>query len=338
MDRSSAAAERPRTLSIGGATEDLFVRTGSALRPDARSHTLPLPLGAKIRVEQVIETCGGGAANTAVGLARLGCSAHVCGIIGSDQWGERMMATLRREGVDTRCTTVVEGENSSFSIILSADSGERVILYDPGTNAHLHDAVFDRDAAATMNWIYMNHLHERGRVIEDDVVSILRSHPSIGLTWNPGGKQLNDGIADAGNRALLAETDLLVLNKEEVQQFTGCADVGDALRALCAGGAKAACICDGPRGVTASDGRRTWHCPIIDSAQVVDTTGAGDAFGTGATWALLRKRSLPEALRAGTISATGVIGAFGAQTGLLTDIEMQQRLQTIALDVVEVTP
>ncbi|MSR86965.1 carbohydrate kinase family protein [Candidatus Peribacteria bacterium] len=315
-----------RTLSIGGATYDLFVRTGKGLDFKA---------GDKIRVDQVVETCGGGASNTAVGLARLGCTSHFCGILGSDQWGERMFKNFKEENVDASAATVVEGETSSFSIILSATSGERVILYDPGTNAHLHDANFDREKVAGMDWMYLNHIHERSCMIENDIIAILEKCPTMGLTWNPGGTQLKKGITDPGNLALLRHSRLLLCNKEEALEFTGTRSTEDAITALLGCGVAIACICDGSNGATASDGKKRYHCAVITGADIVDTTGAGDAFGTGATWALLQGMDLPKMLCAGTINATSVIGTMGAEAGLLTDIQMRQRLSDLQLDVRE---
>ena len=79
-------APRPKTVSIGGATYDLFVRTDRRLlKESGDGEMLSLPVGAKIHVDQVVETCGGGASNSSVGLARLGCKAGFSGIIGSDQ-------------------------------------------------------------------------------------------------------------------------------------------------------------------------------------------------------------------------------------------------------------
>ena len=336
MSQRPSSIHRPRTLSIGGATYDLFVRTGpGVLQEDRTGNVLLLPLGSKIRVDQVIETCGGGAANTAVGLARLGCASHFCGILGSDQWGQRQLENFKKEGVDARCTTIVEGETSSFSIILSAGSGERVIFYDPGTNAHLHDVTFDRESIARMQWIYLNHIHEASGMIEQNIASILAESPDVRLTWNPGGNQLKRGIVDPSNKTLLRETDVIICNREEAMQFAAAASEAAARTALLAAGVRIVCICNGKEGATTSDGTTTWHCPIIEDAEVVDTTGAGDAFGTGFTWALTQDLPLSDALRAGTINATSVIGTMGAEAGLLTDIEMRAQLKTTKLDVVE---
>jgi sugar/nucleoside kinase (ribokinase family) len=283
-------------------------------------------------VSKVVQTCGGGACNTAVGLARLGCAAAFEGVVSSDQWGEQLLTTLQKEGVNTTAATIVEGETSSFSIILSSPSGERVILYDPAGNRHLHDAVFDRDMVATMDWVYLNHIHEQSCVIEDDLVNILGSDLRPGLTWNPGGAHIRSGLAQASNTALAARTTLMLLNKEEALDFTGKRTVTEAIHALLAAGVQNVCVTDGKRGVTASDGTTICTCPTLP-VPVVDTTGAGDAFGTAATWALLQGMDLPNVLKAGTINASSVVGRIGAQAGLLTNTDMQRRLQEIALTV-----
>ncbi|MDD5026724.1 MAG: carbohydrate kinase family protein [Candidatus Peribacteraceae bacterium] len=329
-----APTPRPRTLSIGGATIDVFVRADRDLVASTDDgDAFVFPLGAKVRVREVKETCGGGASNTSVGLARLGCDAAFCGVVGSDQWGLRLLENMRREEVDTRRATIVEGEVSSFSIILSATSGERVILYEPGTNAHLQDAVFDREALGGVQRVYLNSLQESSRIIEDDIVAALNAPQAPLLTWNPGNPQIRASMHDQMNAALLKRTDLLLVNDEEALIFTGEKMMEAALRSLLKTGVHTVCITEGAKGVTASDGTHLYHCPSISSAQVLETTGAGDAFGTGVTWALLHAMDLPTALKAGTMNATSVVGAIGAQAGLLTDTEMRVRVKSMQLPV-----
>jgi len=321
-------------MSIGGATYDLFVRFSEETVAMYSDHkAFKLTLGDKIRAEEVLEMCGGGASNTAVGLARLGCQAGFCGVVGDDQWGGKLLENFNKENVDITCATVVEGEVSSFSIILSAGSGERVILYDPGTNDHLHDVTFDKEQVGTMDWIYFNHIQANTCAIEDDMIGILAAETGPGLTWNPGGCQIDVGVDAPNNCTLLAHTNLLLLNKSEALEFSKTSTVEEAMKTLLAKGVRNVCITDGSRGTIASDGKNTYHCPILSESTVTDTTGAGDAFGTGATWALLEGKSLPEALRAGTINASSVVSKIGAQAGLLTHTEMKHQLQNTALDV-----
>ncbi len=334
MTPSPSPQPAVRTVSIGGATVDLFVRTGTGIAC-VKNDAITFPLGAKIRIEQVIETCGGGATNTAIGLRRLGCEAGFSGIVGSDQWGERILQNLDREGVDSSAATIVENETSGFSIIMNVECGERVILYANGVNAHLHDVTFDRETVAGNDWLYFNHIHDDSRVIQDDIVLMLRGNPKMGMTWNPGGRHLKRGMDHEDNVALLKQTDLLLLNKEEALTFTHKQSPERAIEALLKAGVSIVCVSDGPNGCMASDGRTLYSCPAIQEAEILDTTGAGDAFGTGATWARIRGLDLPIMLRAGTINATSVLGTIGAQTGLLTDIDMQKRLESTRLDVDE---
>ncbi|MBU2259283.1 hypothetical protein KKC44_01635, partial [Patescibacteria group bacterium] len=295
--------------------------------------SIALPLGAKIRVQDVIETCGGGASNTSVGLARLGCSAGFCGVIGSDQWGEKLLENLKKEGVNTKCATVVEDEVSSFSFILSTGSGERVVLYTPGTNVHLHDANFNKEAIAKVNWVYLNHIQEESCIIQDDIIEMLANEEEPHFTWNPGGCQLDVGLNEPNNRTLLSHTDLVILNDKEAMQFTKTDSIGEAINTMLSVGAKNVCVTQGKEGAIASDGKNLFICPCLPDVDVADTTGAGDAFGTGATWAFLSGEDLPTAVKAGTINAASVVSAIGAQTGLLTETEMKKRLKNTNLTV-----
>jgi len=321
-----------RTLSIGGATYDLFVRLPKGAVAECNSaDSFALPLGAKIRVENLIETCGGGASNTSVGLARLGCSACYEGVLSADQWGEKLMQNLQKEGVDTSCVTVVEDEVSSYSIILSGKSGERVILYEPGTNKHLHDANFDKEMLSSVDWVFLNHIQEGSCVIQDDIAEMLSSEGAPCLTWNPGGCQIDAGLQ--AHAELLKHTDLLILNKEEALKFTKTEEVDAAIRALIQSGVANICITDGGNETVASDGTNIYACPVLENIDIVDTTGAGDAFGTGVTWGLMEGLILPEALKTGSINAASVVASIGAQTALLTDIEIRLRLTECSLDV-----
>lgn len=325
-----------KTMSIGGATYDLFVRVPHQIIEAHGKHKhFSLPLGEKVPVDNIVETCGGGACNTATGLSRLGCDASFEGVIASDQWGEKLIEKMKKEKVNTDLATIVEGEVSSFSIILSASSGERVILYEGGTNMHLHEMTFDRDALKQMDWIYLNHIQEESCSIQDDIVAMLIDHSEARLTWNPGGCQIDRGITEKQNAMLLKETDLMLLNKEEALRFTKTETIDEAMHILKNAGVTIICITDGSRGTAATDGKILYHCPVLQDVNVLDTTGAGDAFGTGVTWALLEGMNLPDALRAGTINAASVVSALGAQAGLLTDIEMRKQMKTVALDVTE---
>lgn len=322
------------SLSIGGATYDLFLEMEEGI--PVRDNTIELVAGGKLPVKRVVECTGGGACNTSVGLSRLGLRAGFCGIVGSDQWGEKLLTTLMNERVNVTPATVVDGETSSFSIILTLQSGERTILYAPGVNEHLHDVTFDTDAISTTEVLYLNHLSETSCAIEDDLIEAVINHPTVRLTWNPGGCQIAAGIDAPNKAALLKQTNILLLNKEEALAFTRSADTDEAFVKLERAGVKHICITDGRNGSTGSAQGKHYHCPILPNVDVVETTGAGDAFGIGVTWALALGHSLQEALMAGTLNAASVVGQIGAQAGLLTATQMNDRLSHCPLRVTEI--
>jgi ribokinase len=322
-----------RTLSIGGATFDLFLDVNADMSQDCNGvKSFAFPLGAKISVKNVIGACGGGADNTAVGLSRLGCKAAFSGVLGDDQWGREIKENMEREKVDTSFLAVIEHEPSSFSLILQAENGERTILTHKSMDRHFHDVTFDREAAGSVDAVYLNHIHEDTCVIENDIVNVLIASPATHLTWNPGGCQIEAGLEAKANRDLLAATDVLLLNKEEALAFAKTDSVREALKLLTSAGVKYVCITDGPKGCDASDGTQLYHCPTLP-CEVVDSTGAGDAFGTAVTWALLTGKNLPTALKTGTINALSVVRSIGAQHGLLTDTQIESRLANTVLDV-----
>jgi sugar/nucleoside kinase (ribokinase family) len=183
-----------------------------------------------------------------------------------------------------------------------------------------------------MDFVILNHIQKNTCMIEDDLLAIL-AHPLPHLTWNPGGCQIDAGSTSETLKQLLENTDLLMLNREEILKFTNTQTPEDAIRAILAAGCGAVCVTDGKRGVLASDGRALYHCPVLPNVKVIDTTGAGDAFCTGTTWALMHGLPLPMALRAGTINSASVVEVFGAQAGLLTESEMRQKLETMPLHV-----
>ena len=97
-------------------------------------------------------------------------------------------------------------------------------------------------------------------------------------------------------------------------------------------GVKKVVITDGRNGAQASDGKRLYFCPVI-SHKRIDTLGAGDSFASGFTSAVMRGKNLKTALIYGTLNASSVVSHFGAQKGLLTHKELEDRIKHTNLAV-----
>lgn len=314
--------------SIGGAAFDVFIRAPHTVKDEM----IQFPLGGKIKVESVTQSCGGGATNTSIGFSKLGMKAQFCGVVADDEWGQAIQETLHKEGVSTDAALVVEDEISSFSVILvDADTGKRTVLYSPNVNAHICDPVFPKELLRASKWIFLNHLTDVSCVILNDVCEIVCA--DCRLAWNPGGSQIKDGFDTPVVSDLLKVTDILFLNSEEANKFTRTVSIEDALKVCTGAGVKTMCITDGANGAYVSDGKTVWYAEAIKNIEVVDTTGAGDAFATGVTWAINSGMALSDALRAGMISSASVIQHVGTQVGLLTESDISDRLAKTDLPV-----
>ncbi len=315
-----------RTLSIGGTCYDLFVTLGEQTLSGIDDGTqFRIPLGSKLRAQGVQGTCGGGAANTAVSFARLGCEASLASVMADDDWGKSVQHALKKEGVDTTHSTVVENEMSAFSLILHGKNRDRIIIASPGVTAHLHDITFDRDALRNADWVYMNSLHQDSCEIQDDILAAFGNAAAPKLSWNPGGAQIEEGLRAQHHKALLANTAVLLLNREEALRFAQAGTVEQAMERCQAAGAQIVCVTDGAGGATAQSAAGTFHCSALPCS-AVDTTGAGDAFGSTLTWCIAQDWDLRKSLQASTINAVSVLQQTGAQPGLLTAKALQAAL------------
>ena len=107
----------PRIFTIGGATFDIFVKAADQaimrfFTPDERDEWLCLRYGGKVRVDEVVETFGGGATNTSVAFARMGFDANFVGNIGAE-YGDKVIDNLEKESV---CTDFVKVP-STFPVV-----------------------------------------------------------------------------------------------------------------------------------------------------------------------------------------------------------------------------
>src|SRR3954463_15106323 len=93
-----------RVLVLGDAMLDSYVvGTSTRLCQEA-----PVPV---VAVSERLD-CPGGAANTAVNLAALGCQVELMSVVGADQDGDRLCSLLRQLGVGVQMVTVSEARRT----------------------------------------------------------------------------------------------------------------------------------------------------------------------------------------------------------------------------------
>lgn len=260
-----------------------------------------------------IRSRGGGAgANVAVHLAQLGTPVLLAGCIGDDAAGAGLAAELTIAGVDL-ALRAVPGAATGTIISLVEPGGQRSMLADRGANLALLPEDVPVPAAG-------GHLHLSGYTLLDPRpraagLAALSAAVAAGCTVSidPASSGPLRGYGVERWLADTAAATLLLPNAEEARLLTGCADVSDAARTL-AGRHPVVAVTLGADGALWAAGDVLVHRPAHPT-QVVDTTGAGDAFAAGllAVWLADRDADPGGALDAGLARAAEVVRRPGAR-------------------------
>ena len=289
---------------------DLMVDVVAAL-PGPLAHGSDTPA-------RITHVQGGSGANVAAWLAAAGADVAFAGRAGADPLGDAAVAAL------TGVTLAVERDRerpTGTCIVLVDPGGERTMIPDagandalelaelpPGEHLHLTGYVLLRDGSRPMALRALALARERGMTISVDPSSAapLAAAPAF-LDW----------IGGAG---------LLLPNEDEARVLTGEADPERAARALarrlrtCSASGRTppdsaeVVVKLGAQGAVWSDGERVLRAPAV-AAEVVDTTGAGDAFAAGLLATRVAGAAPEEQLAAGCALAAGAVGVRGARPG-----------------------
>lgn len=318
-----------RVVCIGSVSQDIFFPTREGVifntPKDLTSQVkVAFELGGKFRVDNRYESIGGVAANVSIGLARLGTEVACYSYIGRDDLGQGIHSTLEREGVNTRLLIMDPTVRSDLSaIVVVAQTGDRIIFHNRDANERLQ---VTPDGLTAADWLYVSALNGAWR----ENLSIIRTsvkQQDQRLALNPGQHNLKDDpqlMLD-----LLHDVHVLLLNKDEAIEIllsnkreTRPEYLQDEIclvRALHQEGPHIIALTDGKRGAWVSDGKSIWHAQSYEPHGLVDTTGGGDAFGSGFFAAYLKGYPLERCLQYGISNAGSVVGFYGATRGLLDE-------------------
>jgi len=313
-------------ISIGDGAVDYFFKIHDARleeREGKEGVDLCLRFGDKLPVEKYSQSLGGNSVNSAVGASRLGLKTAVYLNIGSDLAGEFTLAELKKENIDTRYVVTNESLCSNVSALISF-RGERTILtYHQDFNYQLPS--FDQN-----RWIYLSSVGKSALQsnFHKQVEHYLERTGAL-LVFNPGTFEMGCGIQKFPR--LLSLTKLLILNKGEAGVILDInspkgVDIKKLLKGLAELGPQMIIITDGKNGSYGFDGNNFYSLDVFP-ANVVEMTGAGDAYAVGVLAGLFYGQNLPEAMRWGAANGASVVEEIGSQKGLLIYDKMQEKLK-----------
>lgn len=258
---------------------------------------------------------GGKGANQAVAASRLGGDVHLIGSLGDDDFGHRMLLSLKKENVKTTFVEITENIPSATAIIIRNDGDNRIILNTAANDCltvrslekfiAAHDDIDGSIFVTQLEANTENTLKALKNAKQHQMITIFNPSPAIQLPFD-----------------VYPDVDVLVINQNESRILSGIypnssQEGRKVYQKLSAAGLKKLIITIGKKGSYIYEGDKT---DILEGYKVnsVDSTGAGDSYigalsyGLSKGWTLIKSAELANAVSAYACTAVG------AQAGMPT--------------------
>jgi len=273
-------------------------------------------------VESYEQRLGGVATNVGTMTTHLGHEVGLVASVGRDDDGDAVEAFLRESPVDVVALHRVDAR-TSYCLVLTDAAGNRAIIGGGESTLRLSlsdadlAAVEDADATFTSAYVPIDVVRALAGAetpLVFDLAGEFTDLTSRGLT-----RSMLDDIAEG--------IDCLVGNLAAVQSYIETdAPPQECCTELAARGFASGAVTDGADGVHLFDGDEVVFVPAFD-VDVVDTTGAGDAFTAGLVHAwLLGDSSLEAAGRFASAAAALNCTATGAHTRSPSRVDVESML------------
>ncbi len=270
--------------------------------------------GQETRIIDQAGSPGGSAANTIVGLAKLGCTTGFIGKIAQDEEGKKLLQDFKEQKVDTTGIITDKKGRSGKAIGFVDKTGQRALYIDPGVNDTINLHEVDQNYASQTQFLHLaSFAGEKGLATQKELIAKLPENVRVSL--DPGIFYARLGLDLLED--IIRKTYVMLPNADELTLLTGETDYCRGAELLLEKGVKIVAVKLGERGCYVTDGTETRVVPP-HVTKVVDTTGAGDAFCAGFLFGLLKDKSLEKCGKIGNFVASKCIASLGARTGLPT--------------------
>lgn len=256
------------------------------------------------------DTPGGSAANTIVGLARLGCSTSIIGKIAEDDEGDLIEYNLAVNGVYTNNLIYSESGSTGKCIGFVDKNGERCLYISPGVNDDIK--IGEINPLNIMRCKIMHYTSFVGDSFNTQIELLEKLSKETLLSFDPGMLYVEKGFDEL--KPILERTDILLINESELRLL--CNNDYDDLKELTLGlldlGIDTVVVKQGSKGVFAINNSQECFVEAYE-CEVVDTTGAGDSFNSGFLYSFLKGYDLEKSCQIGNWVASKAIQGFGME-------------------------
>ncbi|HEX8258867.1 MAG TPA: carbohydrate kinase [Rubrobacteraceae bacterium] len=282
---------------------------------------------------------GGAPANVAVAAARLGSEAAFIGSVGEDLFGNFILRALEAEDVDAspvrRCEPPTR---TSLAFVEVAADGDRSFTFyrsDPAADELLSAEDVSREVLSGASFVNFGSIplirepsrsavHRAADLAEKLDVPLAFDVNFRGHLWKSpeAAREVVDPLLD--------RSQVIKMGDDELSPMLGTEDPQEAAEMLLDRGATLALISLGPDGAVYATPEFSGHVPAFEVDEILDATGAGDAFLAAALTHLSEsawdEENVREATRRGTVAGAIACTAYGAMSALPTRDELERSL------------
>ncbi|MEI8338078.1 MAG: carbohydrate kinase family protein [bacterium] len=310
-------------VAIGDTVTDAFIKLEEAhinCKLNTEEKEICMRFGDKIPYE-FVEVCPavGNSANAAVSASRLGLTSAIITNIGNDTEGAAALKQFKGDKVSTEYVVTNKGMKTNYHYVLWFETDRTILIKHekfPYTFPKLNKP----------KWIYLSSLGENSLPFHKTIEEYLLKNPEIKLAFQPGTYQMKFGTEAL--KEIYKRADVFFCNVEEAERILKInseektnSNIKDLAQKISNLGPKIVCLTDGSNGAYAyeKDKDQLLFIPLYpDIKPPYERTGAGDAFSSTFTSALILGKSVEEALMWAPINSMSVVQEIGAQKGLLT--------------------
>jgi sugar/nucleoside kinase (ribokinase family) len=258
------------------------------------------------------EASGGSAGNTMACFASFGGKGAYIGKVANDKFGEVFAHDTRSIGVHFQSSPLIGGKPTAQCIILVTPDAHRTMNTFLGACTQLseEDVIEDLIADAQVTYLEGYLFDEpKAKIAFFKAADLVKKHGrKLSLT-------LSDPFCVVRYRdefISLVENhvDILFANEQELRELTQISDTEQAIKSI-RGACDIIAVTLGDKGSAIVTPDKTFRIAPITPKQLVDTTGAGDAYAAGFLFGLTEGKELPECGRLGSLAASEVISHMG---------------------------
>jgi len=226
----------------------------------------------------------------------------------------------------------LKNESSGYSFLVIGANNEHIAFSYRAANNKLSLSPKQLKKLSQAEWLYITSMSGDW---DSNLRDVFALSEQLAIAWNPGQEQLEAGYARL--KKYLKKTTVLSVNKDEAvklivshpefryKSYDFLVSSQNLLRAIQAWGPKIVVITNGELGADAYDGQHYYHQDIINLKKKADTTGLGDAFGSGFVTGLkIFQADIKKALYLAAYNAASVMSIQGAQNGVLTKHDLDK--------------